>query len=249
MSRDSAASYRRSTIVFSLIQDDSLMRICECRYYPRFVFTTFTYATADTETDTRTRQHTAPRRRSPDTPVQPADPSPNPRIRRASYATRFTLVSRWSVSPGKRHHSSLRTISSSAPSMHSGSSAASCSTYTLRMRLYHCLPLLPGEIASNELIWASSSFNVVVHKVLLVDLAVDSQCFQRRPKLLGHGPMVVRHEVLERIHVLELEDELVVPLTLADESAGAGTAFNLCRAIDCARMSSKRRPSETAMWI
>ena len=56
MSRDSAASYRRSTIVFSLIQDDSLMRICECRYYPRFVFTTFTYATADTETDTRTRR-------------------------------------------------------------------------------------------------------------------------------------------------------------------------------------------------
>ena len=55
MSRDSAASYRRSTIVFSLIQDDSLMRICECRYYPRFVFTTFTYLVRDTETDTRTR--------------------------------------------------------------------------------------------------------------------------------------------------------------------------------------------------
>ena len=63
----------------------------------------------------------------------------------------------------------------------------------------------------------AASLDVVVDKVLLVHVAVDRQRLDLRQELVHDGRVVLRHVVFERVDILELDDELVIKVGLADE--------------------------------
>ena len=69
-------------------------------------------------------------------------------------------------------------------------------------------------------------------KILLVHFRVDSKALDARQVDVHDTCVVVRHEILHRIEVLELEDELVVPIRLADETGRTRAALDIRHSID-----------------
>ena len=86
-----------------------------------------------------------------------------------------------------------------------------------------------------------SLIDVVEHKVLLVDLAVDGELLGLRLELLDpEWRVLVLHKVGERGRVLEFDDQLVVPLRFAHQARGAKAAWDLAKAVEhCTQQAPK----------
>ena len=67
----------------------------------------------------------------------------------------------------------------------------------------------------------------LTHEVLLVHFATDSELLDLRQELCHDAVVMIRHVSLQRVDVLKLDDQLVVPLCLADKSCRARAALNL----------------------
>ena len=61
--------------------------------------------------------------------------------------------------------------------------------------------------------------------------SVDSKLLDAGQELVRDVAVVVCHEALERLEVVEFHDQLIIPLGFAEEPAGSSTAFDLRRSI------------------
>ena len=61
--------------------------------------------------------------------------------------------------------------------------------------------------------------------------SVDSKLLDAGQELVRDVTVVVCHEALERLEVVEFHDQLIIPRGFAEEPAGTSTAFDLRRSI------------------